>query len=355
VVPLALAVLVAGAAGCTEDVAPPSATGPDPTVTTEPAAGGTDDGPAGRYELRELARLDQPTSVAAAAGSDVLFVAERPGRVWALHPDGDGMAPGPAPVLDLSDRVSSGPEEQGLLGLAVLPDPARLAVSYVGTDQRAHVVAYPLDGDRVDPASGRELLAEPIPAGNTHGGGGLAVGPDGALYVGLGDNRGGASAGTWARILRIDPASGATTPWVTGVRNPWRFGFDGPTNSLWVADVGGDIGGDRTERIYRLPADRPTAVGPEVPPHTTYDADSGGCAVIGGVVYRGGALADLRGRYVFSDFCRGLLSVDPDRPGLIEPLGVGVAAPSTVGTDAAGEPVVTGLGGPVARLGPTSR
>jgi len=279
------------------------------------------------YGLQEIARLEQPTAIAAVPGTDDVLISERLGRVWRLGWRDGRLEPTAAtPWLDLTSEVDAGPEEQGLLGLAVAPDGRSASVSFTDRDRHVRVRSYDLTGTA---GSGRDLAVVPMPEGNTHGAGGLAYGPDGALYAGFGDNRGGVFAGTWARIERLDPSSGTSTPWVSGLRNPWRFSFDPLTDSLWIADVGGNIGGDRQERVYSVPAGAAVDIRSGVEPELHYSADAGGCAVIGGALYRGTELPELDGSYVFADFCEGLLSYS-GVDGSPEPLGVEVAHPSSV-------------------------
>jgi glucose/arabinose dehydrogenase len=298
-----------------------------------------------------VAEVDGPTSLVVRPGSRVLYVAERDGTVRPVSVSGSGADRSyevGAPVLDISDEVVAD-EERGLLDIEFSDDGAVLYVHYSlapGGDTR--IVEYSMSGDTVDPASRRELLAVEQPFPN-HNGGDIEIGPDGFLYVGLGDGgSGGDPMGNGqntgvllGKILRIDPArpasgeaygipadnpfadgaGGRPEIWLYGVRNPWRFGFDRATGDLWVADVGQDS----WEEVNLLPAATGAGRGanlgwvemegshpyvggsnPEgaVLPVFDYPHDEG-CSVTGGVVYRGSAIAGLGGAYLFGDFCQG--------------------------------------------------
>ncbi|MGD2115510.1 MAG: PQQ-dependent sugar dehydrogenase [Acidobacteriota bacterium] len=340
--------------------------------------------------------LDLPVgAVHAGDGSGRLFVLEQTGAVRIVR-DGEIL---PEPFLDLS-RVVSCCGERGLLGLAFhpdFPDDDRFFVHFTVPLANTRVVEYRVsagDPDRADPASARTLLALGQPFGN-HNGGQLAFGPDGYLYIGLGDGGGagdplgnGQDVTTLlGAILRIDvdrtdpglpyavPPDNPTYPgvpgarreiWAYGLRNPWRFGFDRATGDLFV----GDVGQSRWEEIDLLPADTAGAAGPtgwnlgwsrkegdhcfdppagcEIPglvdPILEYSHDEG-CSVTGGFRYRGAASPPLDGVYVYGDFCRGTVwGADPDPGGgawsAAELLDTGFAL-SSFGEDEAGELYVT--------------
>ncbi len=277
-------------------------------------------------------------------GSGRLFVVEQPGRIQILK-DGVLMA---EPFLDITNRVGSQGFEQGLLGLAFHPNYAQNGFFYVNyTDLRGNTAIARFqvsagDPDRSDPASEKRLLLIDQPFGN-HNGGMVAFGPDGYLYLGLGD---GGSAGDpldsgqslntlLGKILRIDVdngdpyaippdnpfANGGGKPeiWATGLRNPWRFAFDRLTGDLYIADVGQN----QWEEINFAPAgaaglnygwrffegSQPYKGSPPqglnwVAPAAEYD-HSQGCSVTGGVIYRGQNLPAWQGVYLYGDFCSG--------------------------------------------------
>src|SRR6478752_3978271 len=215
------------------------------TVTSAPAAGGV--------ALKTLVRgLDQPVDVAGIPGTADLAIVEKTGavRIWR---DGRLL---PRPLLDLTGQVSTG-SEQGLLSIAFSPrylHDHRAYVDYTDLDGNTHVA-------RVDTSTGsmRTILFVRQPYAN-HNGGALAFGPDGRLYVGMGD---GGSEGDpqgngqnrhslLGKILRLDVSRPGSPPeiYALGLRNPWRFSFDSATGDLWI----GDVGQDAIEEIDHVPA-----------------------------------------------------------------------------------------------------
>jgi glucose/arabinose dehydrogenase len=341
-----------------------------------------------RVSLQRVATVEQPLAIAIRTGDPSLYVAEKTGRVVAIR-DGRVAA---HPVLDLSNAVSLG-GEQGLLGLAFSPDGRYLYVNYTDVNGDTRIVGYAMRGDRAVPASRRQVLFVDQPYDN-HNGGDLVFGPDGDLYIGLGDGGSGGdpqgngqSLGTLlGKMLRIDPTPTGPEPyrvpadnpfvndagarpeiWAYGLRNPWRYSFDPATGDLWIADVGQSA----WEEIDRVPAGSPggenfgwnllegthryagAAPPGAVPPVYEYPHTGGGCVVIGGDVYRGSAIPALVGAYVFADFCLGTLQairIQPD--GAAEHLDLGATLPnvSSFGTDGAGELYATSLDGGVYRL-----
>jgi glucose/arabinose dehydrogenase len=246
-------------------------------------------------------------------------------------------------------------------------------------------------------SSGRTVLtiAQPYP---NHNGGNVAFGPDGRLYIGMGD--GGAAydpqrralntAALLGKILRIDPILHGDRPytvpvdnpfrstvgaapevWSIGVRNPWRFGFDPANGDLWIADVGQNqweevdvaravdgagrgtnFGWSAFEGTHRANTDQPTA-GAQ-PPVYEYPHGDDGCSITGGAVYRGTSVPSLAGWYVFSDYCSGHVRAIPAAVGaavVVVPLGT-VAATSAVRNGPDGEVYVVSLAqGSVFRIG----
>jgi glucose/arabinose dehydrogenase len=334
----------------------------------------------GGIRLEPVAQgLDSPLLVTAPAGDPRLFVVEQTGRILILV---DGAVQ-PAPFLDVSDRISVG-GERGLLGLAFHPDYAsngRFFVNYTDADGNTQVVGYTASGDAADPASATPLFSVDQPFGN-HNGGWLGFGPDGLLYVGMGDGGAGGDPGNRAqdpqqllgKILRLDVDAG-TAPeiFATGVRNPWRMAFDG--DNLYVADVGqvaheeisvittADAGANLGWKVMEGLACYEAATCDTsgfVLPILTYGHDSGRCSITGGLVYRGAALPALTGQYFFSDFCdghiRSLTYADGQAIGetdWTDQLGA-QGQVTSFGTDSAGELYVMTIDGNLSKLVPAS-
>ena len=341
-----------------------------------------------RVRLQRIATLEEPLALAVRPDDPALYVAEKGGRVVAIR---DG-AVDPTPVLDVSTEVSLG-GEQGLLGLAFSPDGRLLYVNLTDVNGDTRILEYAVVQGVADVTTRREVLFVDQPYSN-HNGGNLVFGPDGYLYIGLGDGGSGGDPHGNAqslqtllgKMLRIDPRPSDTAPygipgdnpfvntpdarpeiWAYGLRNPWRYSFDRSTGDLWI----GDVGQSAWEEVDRQPASSdggenygwnvregshpytsdgsvPDAVDP------VYDYSHGeGCVVTGGYVYRGAAIPDLVGGYVFADFCVGKLEIlrDDGEPTVAD-LGPTVQAVSSFGQDATGELYVLSLAGGVYRLVP---
>jgi glucose/arabinose dehydrogenase len=295
-----------------------------------------------------------------------------------------------APFLDLHGKVSTD-NEQGLLGLAFHPrfaDDHRVFVYFTDRKGDSHVVEYTLasaDDAKVDVKTARELFFTKQPFSN-HNGGNLAFGPDGKLYLGLGD--GGSAADPHrngqnpdvplGKLLRIDvdAAQPAAAVVAIGLRNPWRFDFDPSTGDLYI----GDVGQETWEEVDVVPfasvdganfgwsvaegrhcfRDEDCDLSKYVAPVTEYHHDPG-CSVTGGVVYRGAAMPALDGVYFYGDYCAGWIHsfrwakdgirahwdwrpvLDPDAQ---------VAQLSSFGRDIDGEIYALSLDGTVWKLAP---
>jgi glucose/arabinose dehydrogenase len=361
----------------TEPPQPSATEQPQPTLAPIP------DVAAVRVDLKSVATgLDQPVSIANAAdGTGRLFIVEKPGRIRVLQ---DGKLSSVV-FLDITDRVGSQGNEQGLLGLAFHPDFAHNPFFFVDyTDRQGNTVVSRLalssDPAQADPASEVVILTVDQPAAN-HNGGQLAFGPDGLLYIGLGDGGGaGDPSGNGqntktllAKILRLDVNHGrpyavpGTNPfvgsagsrseiWATGLRNPWRFSFDRLTGDLYIADVGqnkyeeidyqpaGSPGGENYgwsimegNHCYR-PGANCDRTGLTLP--VAEYSHSQGCSVTGGFVYRGRQFPSLDGIYFYSDYCSGRIwAMARDGQGAWRTAEVGQAniQPSTFGEDESGE------------------
>ena len=313
----------------------PSPTTPIPNLSLELTAGG--------FVL--------PVGITHAGdGSGRLFIVEQGGLVRIIR-NGQVVT---APFLDVSSRLKSSSGEQGLLGIAFPPGYGTttfaLYTNYTGKQgigdtviTRYTTTAYP---DIADPASEEVLLTVVQPFAN-HNGGQLAFGPDGYLYIGMGD---GGSAGDpfnnaqntlslLGKMLRIDvqsQPSGYSVPpgnpfvgnaayrpeiWALGLRNPWRFSFDRGTGNLYIADVGqasfeevnfqpagaangANYGWNIMEGLHCYNAASCDATGLTLPV-AEYGHTAGDCSVTGGFVYRGAAIPALQGIYLYGDYCSG--------------------------------------------------
>ena len=293
--------------------------------------------------------LPQPTAVTHAGdGSGRLFVVLQGGRIVIVE-DGRVLS---EPFLDIRGLISAG-GERGLLDVAFHPDYAQngtFFVNYTDTSGDTVVARYRISNDpnRADPASGSVVLTVGQPRGN-HNGGQTRFGPDGYLYIALGDGGGGGDpygngqdlTTLLGALLRLDVdtaepyAVPADNPfvhdpeardeiWAYGLRNPWRFSFDRETGDLWIADVGqgaweeinlqpaGSAGGENygwniMEGTHCFPQGTSCDTDGLVLPVITYANGSGNCSVTGGYRYRGEALVDLQGRFIFGDYCSGTI------------------------------------------------
>ena len=378
-------ILLGAASSCgselpNETPAPPEGTVP---VGLEPVAAG----------------LEFPLYLTAPPGDARLFIVEKGGAIR-LVKDGALL---PTPFLDLRGLVSTG-NEQGLLGLAFPPDYAstgRFVVHYTDAagDTRLSTFLVSADPDVADPATESVLLAVDQPFSN-HNGGQILFGPDGCLYLGLGDGGGSGDPENRAQslgdplgsILRIDPAGGtpyAVPPdnpfvgvpdarpeiWSYGLRNPWRFTIDRGTGDLYIADVGQN----QWEEIDYAPAAEGAGRGVNYGwrrmegrhcfesgacdqsglalPVLEYSHGAGACSVSGGHVYRGAAIPALQGHYFYADFCLGWVRSLRVEAGVVveeadwPTLRPGGSIPS-FGEDAAGELYVLVADGRVLKIVP---
>ena len=372
--------------------------------SAEPGRAATPGGPEARgaagVRLARVGSFNHPLYVTAPPGDrHRVFVVEQTGRIRVIR-DGRVRA---TPFLDLRNQVACC-GEQGLLSMAFPPDYATSRHFYVDyTDRRGdtRVVEFRRSGspDRAVKASARLVLFQRQPEPN-HNGGQLVFGPDGLLYIGLGDGGGehdrhgargnGQNLGTLlGKILRIDPRPSrgraytipADNPFVHrsgareeiysyGLRNPWRFSFDRATGDMAIADVGqntfeeidfarrgGAAGVNYGWRVWE--GRRREYPGESAPgavfPVLTYSHRGGGCAITGGYVVRDPGLPALRGQYVYGDFCLGRLRAVRLAPGSARgdhALGPRLSQLSSFGEDARGHVYATSLDGPVYRLAP---
>ena len=308
---------------------PPSVTPSKSTTFPDPNA----------YQWQMIASgLARPDTLSV-DGSGRLFVVEKTGRIRIVQ-NGQLLD---QPFLDISNRVGSSGNEQGLLGLAFHPNYAqsgRFFVNYTDNNGNTVIARFQVSSDPnvADPNSEVKLLGVDQPFPN-HNGGILAFGPDGYLYAGLGD--GGSQGDPYGnaqntkallgKILRLDVDSAepyaipsdnpfGNEVWAYGLRNPWRLSFDQLTGDLYI----GDVGQDTWEEIDYLPKGSPGgtnfgwnlregahdyngSASPDLTePVAEYSHQEGGCSVTGGYVYRG-AMTEWKGIYLFGDYCTGLI------------------------------------------------
>ena len=320
--------------------------------------------------------LDAPVGMAwTPSEPDRLYIVEQPGSVRIVE-NGELL---PGPFLDIRSKVKSG-GEQGLLSLAFDPDyeSNRLFyVDYTDTNGDTRVVEYEAGG--AVPVERRELLFVDQPFAN-HNGGQLAFGPDGRLYVGMGDGGSGGDPENRAqnlderlgKLLSIDPhGSGTWRIEGYGLRNPWRFSFDRETGDLWIGDVGQgeweeidhtprespgleNYGWDAYEGTHVYEDKDPNPEGHLVMPAYQYSHDEG-CSVTGGFVYRGDDIPAAQGRYFFADYCSGRMWSLLLRGGEAADVrrdAIPVASLSSFGEDARGELYALSLDGELVKLVP---
>ena len=358
--------------------------------------------------------LSKPVLVTHAGdGSGRLFVVEQTGKIKVITSTGTVL---PTPFIDIGSAISTG-GEQGLLGLAFHPRFEVNGYLYINFTGRAgttvvnrYTVAH--GSNRVDQRTALRILTIPQPYAN-HNGGNIAFGPDGYLYVGMGDGGSGGDPGNRAqslntllgKMLRIDVdrwsggnyytspptnpyvgRSGLDEIWASGLRNPWRWSFDRLSHRLWIADVGQSryeevnrsmvVGTTTTGRganygwrqlegraCYNPPTGCSTA-GKQAPlvvySHAANGADN--CSITGGYVYRGTKSPVLAGGYLYGDFCSGRIWVvsagayTPANGTLLHDAGQAPAIQiSSFGEDEAGELYVCDLAGRIYRISATAR
>jgi glucose/arabinose dehydrogenase len=378
-----------GACGSSSAREMPAATS---AAAAAPAAGGV--------KLVSVGKFNMPLYVTAPPKDRRrVMVVQQGGRISVVR-DGKTLS---KPFLDISSRVTAG-GEQGLLGLAFAPDYAKSGLFYVyftRRDGKQEVAEFRrATSDRANAGSIRSVLVMDDPEGN-HNGGQLNFGPDGLLYIGTGDGGGAGDqhgpignaqnlGSLLGKILRIDPRrSGskaysvpASNPFVGragarreiysyGLRNPWRFSFDRVAGDLIIGDVGQSAveeidfttvaqarGGNFGWRVRE--GNRPFGSGSlsgAIEPVIVRTHDEGWCSVTGGYVVRDPALPSLRGKYLYGDFCEGIIygarlsssgaSGNARVAGLPQ-----IAALSSFGEDARGRIYVVSLGGAVSRIAP---
>lgn len=328
--------------------------------------------------------FEQPVAMAHPPGSGVWYVVEKGGRIWRQQGKGFVL------FADLSARVDASAGESGLLGLAFHPDYAnnhRIFLSYTVRSRplRSIIAEYRERDGRLSTRPVRRLLQVEQPYRN-HNSGQLAFGPDGYLYISLGDGgAGGDPHGNGQNpdtllgsLLRIDvdhgmpyaiPADnpfarggGRPEVYAYGLRNPWGWGFDRDTGRLWLADVGqdrweeidviqagGNYGWNRREGRHCY-AKSPCKGKGLIEPVAEYSHQQG-CSVVGGRVYRGKRVPALRGQYLFTDFCSGRIwALDAERGGRPDQIGTMAVQPVGFAEGPEGDLYLISLRGGIYRL-----
>jgi len=372
-------------------------------ATTVPAVPPTTTSAAASLKLTKIGDFQRPVYVTAPLGDPShLFVVEQAGTIEELT----AGQPGQTLFLDLTEQVQE-VNERGLLSMAFAPDYAKSGRFYVDYTDRVgngniHVVEYrrsATDPDEADPTTAREILTITKPYEN-HNAGMLQFGPDGYLYISVGDGDSGVlhKPGAFAQtlddllgnILRIDPLHPGgglaysipdTNPfvgtagdrgeiWDYGLRNPWRFWIDPVTGDMYIGDAG--LGGP--EEIDYVqgntgglnfgwpcfqgtdPFDATAQCDNPVPPVFEYDHGDNRCAVIGGVVVRDPRLTGLDGRYLFGDYCNGKLrtfQIDGGQATDVEDTGLVLGDLSSFGVDGRGRIYAVATDGGLYRLDPS--
>ncbi|MFF1695831.1 PQQ-dependent sugar dehydrogenase [Streptomyces sp. NPDC058257] len=340
-----------------------------------------------KVALTKVTTAANPTAGTAGPGGTV-WIAERAGTVRTLSHKGLSD-----PVLDISKEATTD-GERGLLGIAFDKKFAHLYISFTNLEGTSTVDEFAVRKGKIWPETRRTVITQTQPYSN-HNGGDIKFGPDGYLYIALGDGgSGGDPHGNGqkldtllGKLLRIDPRGGkpyaipADNPfvgdpnargeiWAYGLRNPWRFSFDAGTGDLLI----GDVGQSDWEEIDWAPADseggenygwsqmegtHPFRGGTEpanhVPPVHEYDRTGLGCSVTGGYVYRGGAIPALKGQYVFSDYCDGAIRALRMKDGKVtgaSDLGVNGGEVISFVQGGKGELYVLDIGGGISRIDP---
>jgi glucose/arabinose dehydrogenase len=314
--------------------------------------------------------FDRPMYVTSPPGDTQLYVVEKGGTIKLL---------GGGTFLDISDQVLGSDEERGLLSMAFARDyktSGKFYVFYTAVEDDPgdiRIVEYRRSPNpsKADPNSARPVYSTPHAQG-FHNGGQLQIGPDGMLYVSIGDNGESAKAGTtdnpYGKILRLNPAGGAApgnpfgnVVWAYGLRNPWRFSFDRTTGDIAIGDVGSDPPQAREEINWGTAPGRASGVnfgwpdgegmsGPGQHPIIEHNHDTFQ-AIVGGYVIRDQGLPTLRGRYIYGDFAdQRLFSAIPRSGADDKPTGLVVRALTSFGEDACGHIYAASFNGQVYRL-----
>jgi glucose/arabinose dehydrogenase len=386
--------------------APTAGTGGSGTATPAGGSTTTPGTPSAHFSeaFPKLPELDQPTNMIEVPGERILLLTEQDGHVVSFAKDANASSVDT--VLDWSAKTSRAGNEEGLLGLAL--DPAFAENHYVylyysakGGDRRTVLSRFTTSGSgaslKADPGSELILLTVPQPFSN-HKGGQLSFGPDGMLYLGLGDGGSGGDPNgngqdlkknLLGSIIRSDVRTAskekpyaipsdnpfASSPngekpetWAYGLRNPWRFSWDSATGKMFAGDVGQDqyeeidviekgknYGWNIMEASHCYKPKSGCNQNGLTPPIAEYSHDGGNCSVTGGYVYHGQAVQSLSGAYLYADYCSGTVWALPNAastPG--QPVQLLSKGPqiSSWAQDAAGELYLLAFDGQIYRMEP---
>jgi len=275
------------------------------------------------------------------AGDERLFVVEKSGKIKILNQDGSVNS---TPFLDIEDRVSTNANERGLLGLAFhpnYPENPFFFVNYTNNSGATTISKFSVSSNENIANDSETILIEINQPYANHNGGCINFGPDGNLYIGMGDGGSGGDPQNYSqntesllgKMLRINVNSGAysipeNNPygdeiWSVGLRNPWKFSFDSLNGDLWIADVGQNefeeinmvqnnpaninygwrcYEGNEPYNLSGCPDEGLTF---PVSTYSHYNSGDFKCSITGGYVYRGNQISGLNGVYFFADYCSG--------------------------------------------------
>jgi glucose/arabinose dehydrogenase len=396
VLPAAVVLLALGCGGSGATAGTPNGSA-TPAATASPSASGAASAARPGLRLRRIGSFSSPVYLTSPPGDrHRLFVVEKTGRIRIVR-DGKRLA---APFLDVSGAISANDSERGLLSMAFAPDyrkSGRFYVYYTARNGDVRIVEYQrASADRAAAGSARIVLSVPHREAPNHNGGLLLFGPDKLLYAGIGDGGGGGdrhgSRGNGqnlgvllGKIIRINPRlhgrraytvprgnpfvgrSGARPEiYAYGLRNPWRYTF-APNGNLVIADVGQDAveevdivrrkGANLGWRVFEgrnryTPGEKAPGA---IPPVIQRFHSKGNCSITGGVVVRDPVLSALRGRYVFGDFCRGVIEsarLRGTKARDVHATRLHVDSLSSFGVDGRRRVYALSLDGPVFRLVP---
>jgi glucose/arabinose dehydrogenase len=323
--------------------------------------------------------FSSPVEIAHPVNDSRLFIVEQTGKIKILNANGTTNA---TPFLNVASLITTAGGEQGLLGLAFSPDYATngyFFINYTRTNGDTVIARYSAPANaNVAGTTGTIILVVPQPYSN-HNGGSIKFGPDGYLYIGMGDGGSGGDPENRSqninenlgKMLRIDVTVGinpapylnpSTNPyvgiagndeiWAVGLRNPWKFSFNRLNGDLWIADVGQNLFEEVNKVASPLPnnlnfgwkckeANSTYSAGCTgltlTAPIIAVDHNIGSCSITGGYVYTGSLYPNLLGKYLFTDFCNPKIGIVTSSGALTYSTAFTNSNFSTFGEDAAGE------------------